>query len=97
MAWTTIFETIILLGATQGFIVSILLFVRKEPRLPNRLLGVLLFLMALASFCLYASFNSWFGYPLLEFLSYLIPLIIIMPFGPLIFFMSRHTWIRALH
>lgn len=89
MRFTVIFETIILLGTIQGFIISALLFFGKQPRLASRLLGVLLFLMSLASLCLYASFNDWFGSATLVFWSNFIPMIIIMPFGPLIFFYVR--------
>ena len=42
-------QTIILLGAVQGFILSGLLFFSTTHRRPNRLLAVLLLLMALAS------------------------------------------------
>lgn len=84
-----LFQTIILLGAIQGFIVSGLLFFAPRNRLPNRLLAAFIFLLALASFDIYASFTNWFGSRWLSFLSDLVPLIIVMPFGPLMYFYVR--------
>ncbi len=80
------FSTIILLGAVQGFIISSLLFFSKKKRQSNRILSVLIFLIALASFNLYGNYRNWFGSDLLRFLSELLPLVIVMPFGPLIYF-----------
>lgn len=80
------FKTIILLGAVQGFIVSSLLFFSKKNRQSNRLLSALIFLIALASFNLYANFENWFNSSILQFISNFIPMVIIMPFGPLLYF-----------
>ncbi|HYH57165.1 MAG TPA: hypothetical protein VD772_11165, partial [Anseongella sp.] len=84
MSWAGLFQTIILLGALQGFIVSGLLYFSKGRS--NRLLAALIFLMALASSCLYGSFKNWWDSARLQFLSNFIPMIVIMPMGPLIFF-----------
>jgi len=83
---TGFFNTIILLGAVQGFIVSSLLFFSKKNRQPNRLLAVLIFLIALASFNLYGNYRNWFDSALLRFIADLLPLVMIMPIGPLIYF-----------
>jgi AraC-like DNA-binding protein len=86
-----LFKTIILLGIVQGFIVGILLFFSRRRRGPNRLLSVLLWLMSLASFNLYGYYVNWFDSPLMGFLVNIIPMIIVMPFGPLIYFYVRSS------
>ena len=83
------FQTIILLGAVQGFIVGGLLFYAPGKRLANRLLATFICLLASASFGLYASYTNWFGSPWLAFLSNFIPFITGMLFGPLMFFYMR--------
>jgi AraC-like DNA-binding protein len=83
-------EILILLGALQGFIISSLLFFSKRNRQSNRLLAALIFLMALASFYLYITGTSFFNsIPILPFISNFIPMIIVMPMGPLIYFYVR--------
>ena len=42
--------------------------------------------MALASFNLYANYKNWFNSDVLRFISDLVPMVIVMPFGPLIYF-----------
>lgn len=42
--------------------------------------------MSLASFNLYASYVNWFNSPLIQFISNFVPLVIVMPFGPLLYF-----------
>lgn len=68
------FNSIILLGTLQGFIVCCLLFYSKKNKLPDRLLAKLIFLMSLASLNLYlhendkkvpASFPAYLHRPLL--------------------------------
>ncbi|MBZ4189156.1 helix-turn-helix domain-containing protein [Niabella beijingensis] len=83
------FQTIILLGVVQGGIVSCLLFFSSRLRLPNRLLAVLIFLLALASSCLYGSYNGWFESKWLNLFSILFPMIMVMPMGPLLYFYVR--------
>jgi AraC-like DNA-binding protein len=84
-----LFQTIILLGAIQGFIVSTLLFYSSSSRLANRLLATFICLLTSASFGLYASYSDWFGSPWLSFLSNFIPFITGMLFGPLMYFYIR--------
>ena len=82
-----IFRTIILLGAIQGFIVSSLLFFSKKTGPSNRLLATLIFLIALACINLCATEGNWYGTSLiLQLLSAIVPMVIIMPAGPLIYF-----------
>jgi len=85
--FTGFFRTIILLGAVQGFIVSSLLFFSKKSTQSSRILSKLIFLMALASFKLYGSMQGWFDHSdIARVLDAILPMIIVMPFGPLIFF-----------
>ncbi len=84
------FETLILLGSLQGLIISVVLFLSKNSRQSNRILAVLIFLMSLACFNLYMTGSTWYGHsPIIIFLSNFIPMIIIMPVGPLIYFYVR--------
>ena len=83
-------EILILLGALQGFIISAMLFFSKQARQSNRILAGVIFLMALASLYLYVTGADFYNHsPLLVFLSNFIPMIIIMPMGPLIYFYIR--------
>ncbi|NLR78292.1 helix-turn-helix domain-containing protein [Chitinophaga eiseniae] len=81
-----LFHTIILLGAIQGFIVSGILFFTDKRRTANRLLSAFIFLMAMASFALYAWETNWFGSRWLVFIANFLPLITGMGFGPLLYF-----------
>lgn len=79
--------TIILLGAIQGFIVSAMLWFSGNNRPSNRLLAILILLMALASINIYFLHTGWFQTTTtLRLIAAVIPLIFIMPMGPLIFF-----------
>ncbi|HEX4849624.1 MAG TPA: helix-turn-helix domain-containing protein [Puia sp.] len=83
-------EILIVLGALQGFIISAMLFFSKPAKLSSRLLASLIFFMALACLNLYITGTSWYGNsPLLIFLLNFIPMIIVMPMGPLIYFYAR--------
>lgn len=85
-------KTIILLGAIQGFIMSLLLFNASKNRQSNRILSILIFLMALASLNLYAQLENWYqSSAILHFINLFIPTIIIMPFGPLIYFYVKSS------
>jgi AraC-like DNA-binding protein len=85
------FQTIILLGAVQGLIVSALLFLSKKNRRPNRFLALLIFLMAAASFNLYGNYINWFNSDGLRLVFNIVPLVVIMPFGPAIYFYTRSS------
>ena len=80
------FKTILLLGSIQGFIVSSLLFFSKKNRYSNRVLSLLIFLITLACFNLYGNYENWFGSSLLRLTADIIPLVVVMPFGPLLWF-----------
>ncbi|WP_317126271.1 helix-turn-helix transcriptional regulator [Spirosoma sordidisoli] len=79
-------DLILLLGSGQGFILAILLWTnRKGNRLSNRLLAVLIGLLALMSLAVgIPVVNRWMSLAL-----DLLPLVIAMPLGPLIFFYTR--------
>lgn len=92
MTFAEFFHILILLGFLQGLIMSILLFFSKKRSRPNRLLGTLILLIALACLNLYLFESSWFtGNPILNLLGNLIPLVIIMPLGPLLYFYVKST------
>ena len=80
------FKTILLLGSIQGFIVSSLLFFSKKNRYSNRVLSLLIFLITLACFNLYGNYENWFGSSFLRLTADIIPLVVVMPFGPLLWF-----------
>lgn len=83
---TAILRTIILLGAVQGMVLGSLLFFSKKRGLSNRLLAILLFLISLASLKLYVVQTGGADTFLFRMIDAFIPLIIIMPVGPLIYF-----------
>ncbi len=83
-------EILILLGALQGLIISSMLFFSKQSRQSNRILAALIFFMAQASLFLYMTGTSWFSNsPVVNFVFNFIPMIVIMPMGPLIYFYIR--------
>jgi AraC-like DNA-binding protein len=84
-----ILNTIILLGALQGFIVSCLLFFSRDRKQADRLLGMLIFLLTLASLNVWLNQQSWFQSGLFQTLDVLAPMVVIMPVGPLLYFYQR--------
>ncbi|MBC7921247.1 MAG: AraC family transcriptional regulator, partial [Ferruginibacter sp.] len=79
-------DLILLLGCLQGFILaSLLWFNRKGNRLSNRLLGALIGLLALMSLAVGIPVtNRWMSHAV-----ELLPLIMVMPLGPLILFYTK--------
>jgi AraC-like DNA-binding protein len=88
---TAVFRTIILLGAIQGFIVSVLLLFSSRPPRVNRLLGIVIFLIALASLRVYLEDipGGFYSLPGGRWLDAFFPFIVIMPVGPLLYFYVR--------
>jgi AraC-like DNA-binding protein len=80
------FQILILLGSLQGFIISCLLFASKKNKRTTRILSVLLFLISLASFNLYAGYSNWFGSDTLRVIAEFVPMVFVMPAGPLMYF-----------
>lgn len=80
------FDIILLLGSLQGIILFFLLwFNPKGPRLPNKLLAVLMGLLGMASFAVGVPVvNNWVGH-ILD----LLPFIVTMPMGPIIYFYAK--------
>ena len=84
---TGFLNTIILLGSLQGLILSILLFRRSTNKRSNRLLAFLILLMTMASLNLYYN-NAHLlkSNQILRFIFLVVPFIIVLPMGPLIYF-----------
>ena len=80
------FELLFLLGCLQGIVMAGLLWTsRKGSRQANRLLAVLMALMA--SCCLAVGVpvaNGW-----ISLMLDLVPLVVVMPFGPIVYFYTR--------
>src|SRR3569833_3096876 len=83
---TAFLHTIILLGGVRGFIMAALLVFSKKKTLANKLLAALIFFISLCCFNLYGNYINWFGSTTIRFLDDLIPLVIVMPFGTLMYF-----------
>lgn len=80
-------DIIILLGAIQGFIISFLLYFKREKIYANKLLAALLFLISLACLNIYLlNLQITKGSTFWSIFSLIVPLVIAMPMGPLIYF-----------
>jgi len=88
---TSPLDLVLLFGATQGVILaSLLWFIRIGPPLPNRLLAVIIGLLALATLNLIALDNGFYAaHPTIRLLADLTPTFLIMPIGPLVWFYVR--------
>ena len=92
MSFSGIFGTLMLLGALQGFIMSGLLFFARKRPARDRLLAVLILLIGLACLNLHIFQSSWINHmPLIRFLGNFIPLIVVMPLGPLLYFYVKSS------
>jgi AraC-like DNA-binding protein len=94
MSISTFLDTVILLGALQGFIVAALLrsSARKRPEegVSRRLLATFILLIALCCLDVYLEHQAWWnGSAVGSLLSALLPLIMAMPLGPLAYFYIR--------
>jgi AraC-like DNA-binding protein len=86
----SVFYTIILLGALQGIIFGFLLFFTHRFRYPNRILALILWIMGLASLNIYLNYTGWYYTSTTTAIAHaVIPVVIIMPLGPLIYFYIR--------
>ena len=88
------FDLILLLGSAQGFILATLLWINKKGnRLSNRLLAALIGLLALMSLAVGIPIvNRWVIFAL-----DLLPLIMAMPLGPLIYFYTKSILDPTFH
>lgn len=82
------FNTLMLSGTLQGFIMCGLLFFSHKNKYANRLLGILILLITLAVLNMYLSGVSRLP-AIIRFALNFLPLIIVMPIGPLIYFYVR--------
>jgi AraC-like DNA-binding protein len=81
------FHTLILLGGIQGFITGSLLIIEGKKWKANKFLGILLWLMALASINLFLEYTGWYySSTAMAIIHNLVPLVILMPAGPLLYF-----------
>ncbi|MDF2381381.1 helix-turn-helix transcriptional regulator [Nostoc ellipsosporum NOK] len=79
--------TLILLGSVQGVIICCLLLFSKGRRLFNRLLATIILLFSLPGFHLYLHYrNAYELNSATQLLHDIIPMVIVMPIGPLIWF-----------
>lgn len=93
-----LWETIILLGVVQGFILSGLLFSSGRQQLANRILAVLIGLITLACFNIYMLDAAWLNsHTLLRLLANALPLVVVMPLGPLIWFYVHANMATDFH
>lgn len=62
----------------------------KPRRLSNRLLAYIIFFIALACFNLYLTGQQWFARnSMLQLLDAIVPMVIVMPLGPLLYFYTK--------
>lgn len=87
---TGFLNAVILLGALQGFIISCLLFLGKPGNIANRLQAALLFLIASACLTIYLNSQQWYqSNEWLQICDAILPLILAMPMGPLLYLYIR--------
>lgn len=85
-----IFDILILIGTIQGFIIGILLYRSQAVLKANRFLSWILFLFSLACLNIFMlETDVGFDGLLWDILTAVVPMIIIMPIGPLVYFYSR--------
>ncbi len=77
---------IILVGVIQGFITAILLYRLKSNNTANKILSCIILLISLACLNIYLLEAVQISSTLWSILGAIVPLIIIMPIGPLIYF-----------
>jgi AraC-like DNA-binding protein len=84
-SWSGFLDTIVLLGILQGFILSALLFSSRKKKPANRFLAALIALITLACLNIYLLDATWLDSNIvLHILAGALPLVVIMPIGPLI-------------
>jgi AraC-like DNA-binding protein len=91
-SWSGFLDTIVLLGILQGFILSALLFSSRRQRPANRFLAALIGLITLACLNIYLLDATWLDSNIvLHILAGALPLVVIMPVGPLIWYYVQAT------
>jgi AraC-like DNA-binding protein len=84
-------DIVILFGAVQGLIVSLLLYFYNNNKTTSRLLALLIFLLTLASLNIWLLNQPWSQTPFFQVISAILPMVIIMPVGPLLYLYTRKT------
>ena len=83
-------QIILLLGSIQGFILTGILLVSRKKHAMNLFLGWIIFLVSLACLNTFFFHADWFQSSVLcQVLHAIIPLVLVMPVGPLIYFYSK--------
>ncbi|MBS1682111.1 MAG: hypothetical protein JST48_10385 [Bacteroidetes bacterium] len=84
---SSILDIIILLGATQGFIIGILLYLKRQKFYANLFLAAIIILIALACLNIFLlNIHVTYQSTIWTIISLIVPLVIVMPIGPLIYF-----------
>ena len=85
--------TLVLLGSIQGLIVTGLLCFQTQASMPAKLLAVILICLSLPGIHLFLHFHQVYEYNFLANVVHdIVPMVIIMPLGPLLYFYVRsHT------
>lgn len=91
MAFNSIFlNSLLLLGTIQGLILTGLLFFSKNKKLSTHLFTCIIFIISLACLNLYLAHQDWYNrITFFRFVEAFVPLLLIMPIGPLIYFYIR--------
>lgn len=89
MAPLSFLDSVIILGALQGFIIGIILFRSSKQKPGATMLASLLFIFALACLKIYLDQTSLLTSQVGRFVDALVPFFIIMPVGPLIYFYCK--------
>jgi len=84
-------DIVILFGTVQGLIVSLLLYFSNNNKTVNRLLALLIFLLTLASLNIWLLNQPWYQTPFFQVVSAILPMVVIMPVGPLLYLYTRKT------
>ncbi len=88
MNFHSFLDSLILLGALQGFIISFLLFRSKESR-GGKIIAWLLLIMAMACLKIYLNNIGLTSSQIGSLIDAFVPFMIIMPVGPLIYFYCK--------
>lgn len=89
MSFHSFFDTIILLGFLQGFIIALLLLFRSKEKYSGKITGWILLIMATACFKIYLNSTGLLSSQIGSLIDAFVPFMIIMPVGPLIYFYIR--------
>lgn len=89
MSFQSFFDTIILLGSLQGFIVGFFLLLNSKEKYSSKLIGWLLLILALACLKIYLNNIGLMSSQIGSLIDAFVPFMIIMPVGPLVYFSCK--------